>query len=144
MTDYHFNSVEETQHFAEGLVGKILEGSVVALIGNLGTGKTTFTQGFARGLGIEDHVISPTFKLVSEYAGEQTILYHIDCYRLDSPEEFLNIGGEHFLNQEHGITLIEWAERIEPYWSDDWIYIHFNRIAEEPNSRSIKISGMVA
>jgi len=137
-----FYTVEETQNFAKNLAVKIPSGSVVGLIGNLGTGKTTFTQGFAKGLKIEDHVISPTFKLVSEYKGIQQALYHIDCYRLEKPVEFLNIGGEHFLNPEDGITLIEWAERIEPYWSDDWIFIHFNRISGDPNARSIKISGI--
>ncbi|MEA1882863.1 MAG: tRNA (adenosine(37)-N6)-threonylcarbamoyltransferase complex ATPase subunit type 1 TsaE [Candidatus Marinimicrobia bacterium] len=142
MKNYTFHSSEETQKFAENLAGKIPKGSVIGLIGNLGTGKTTFTQGFARGLGIQDHVISPTFKLVSEYEGDDQILYHIDCYRLDKPEEFLNIGGEHFINADHSVTLIEWAERIEPYWFDDWIFIHFNRVSEDPNARLIQISGL--
>jgi len=144
MTEYVFHSDVETQEFAQELASKIPEGSVVALIGNLGTGKTTFTQGFAKGLNIEDQVISPTFKLVSEYEGDNKILYHIDCYRLDKPVEFLNIGGEQFLNPVNGVTLIEWAERIEPYWSDDWIFIHFKHMDEKPDSRTIKITGMVA
>ena len=111
------------------------------MIGNLGAGKTTFTQGFARGLGIKDHVISPTFKLVSEYQGDQ-MLYHADCYRLDQPKDFLNIGGEEFLNPVDGITLIEWAERIEPFWSDDWIFIYFYHIKNELDSRKIRITGI--
>jgi len=142
MNEYEFHSVEETQQFAEGFGQKLLLGSVVGLIGNLGTGKTTFTQGFAKGLGIDDHVISPTFKLVSEYDGVHSSLYHIDCYRLGHPDEFLNIGGEHFLNPIEGITLIEWADRIEPLWSDDWIYLHFDRIESKPDTRTLKISGI--
>ena len=142
MNEYEFHSVEETQQFAEGFGQKLLLGSVVGLIGNLGTGKTTFTQGFAKGLGIDDHVISPTFKLVSEYDGVHSSLYHIDCYRLDHPDEFLNIGGEHFLNPIEGITLIEWADRIEPLWSDDWIFLQFDRIESKPDTRTLKISGI--
>lgn len=142
MSKLKFHSVEETQQFAEGFAQKLLSGSVVGLIGNLGTGKTTFTQGFAKGLGINDHVISPTFKLVSEYDGTQSPLYHIDCYRLGHPDEFLNIGGEHFLNPIEGITLIEWADRIEPLWTDDWIFLHFDRIESQPNTRTLQITGI--
>ncbi|MBC8346000.1 MAG: tRNA (adenosine(37)-N6)-threonylcarbamoyltransferase complex ATPase subunit type 1 TsaE [Candidatus Marinimicrobia bacterium] len=142
MREHVFHSVQETQSFAKDLAQTIPEGSIIALIGNLGSGKTTFAQGFALGLDIQDSVISPTFKLVSEYEGTRCPLYHIDCYRLDAPEDFLNIGGENYLNPEHGITLIEWAERIEPYWTDRWIFIYFNRLAENANARSIKISGL--
>jgi tRNA threonylcarbamoyladenosine biosynthesis protein TsaE len=142
MKIFTFNSVADTQGFAESFALKIPSESVVGLIGNLGTGKTTFTQGFAKGLGVKDHVISPTFKLVSEYDGDDLALNHVDCYRLDQPVEFLNIGGENFLNPENGITLIEWAERIKPYWSDDWIFIHFNRVEGYPNTRLIQISGI--
>ena len=141
MNEKRLESPEKTQIFASDLAKNIEPGTVVALIGNLGAGKTTFAQGFAKGMGFNNHIISPTFKLISEYVGKVN-LYHIDCYRLEKPVEFLNIGGEHFLNPEDGITLIEWAERIEPYWSDDWIFIHFNRISGDPNARSIKISGI--
>ena len=142
MTSFTFHSVDKTQQFAKGFARKFHPGSVVGLIGNLGTGKTTFTQGFAQGLGIDDHVISPTFKLVSEYNGTHLSLFHIDCYRLDHHDEFLNIGGEHFLNPTEGITLIEWAERIKPFWTDDWIFLHFDHIESEPNTRTIQISGI--
>ena len=143
MMETVLNSFQEMQTFGKKLAKKIHGGTIIALIGNLGSGKTTFAQGFARGLGIQDSVISPTFKLVSEYEGTHYPLYHIDCYRLDSPEDFLNIGGENYLNPENGITLIEWAERIEPFWTDRWILIHFNRLSENVNARSIKISGLV-
>ncbi len=142
MSEFEFNSVAETQQFAESFAQKVPPGSVVGLIGNLGTGKTTFTQGVAKGLGIDDHVISPTFKLVSEYEGSHSTLYHIDCYRLDHPDEFMNIGGEHFLNPIEGITLIEWADRIEPLWTDDWIFLHFDRIESQPDTRTLQISGI--
>lgn len=135
------HSVEETQSLAEKLAQKIPSGSVVALIGNLGTGKTTFTQGFAKGLGIDERVGSPTFKLVSEYEGEPHNLYHIDCYRLENSTDFLNIGGEAFLAPEIGVTLMEWAEIIEDILPTKIITIRFSRIDGKPETRQIKIEG---
>lgn len=140
MNEKRFDSPEKTQIFASELAKNVEPGTVIALIGNLGAGKTTFAQGFAKGLGLNNHVISPTFKLVSEYIGNIS-LYHIDCYRLDTSFDFLNIGGEEYLNPIDGITLIEWPERINDLWSDDWIYIYFKRIEEDPNTRIIKIKG---
>jgi tRNA threonylcarbamoyladenosine biosynthesis protein TsaE len=140
MNEKRFDSPEKTQIFASELAKNVESGTVIALIGNLGAGKTTFAQGFAKGLGLNNHVISPTFKLVSEYIGNVS-LYHIDCYRLDTSFDFLNIGGEEYLNPIDGITLIEWPERINDLWSDDWIYIYFKRIKEDANTRIIKIKG---
>ena len=140
MNEKRFDSPEKTQIFASELAKNIEPGTVIALIGNLGAGKTTFAQGFAKGLGLNNHVISPTFKLVSEYIGNVS-LYHIDCYRLETSFDFLNIGGEEYLNPIDGITLIEWPERINDLWSDDWIYIYFKRIKEDANTRIIKIKG---
>ena len=103
MSESIFNSAIKMQTFASEFANKVSKGTVVALIGNLGAGKTTFTQGFARGLGIDDHVISPTFKLVSEYQGDQ-MLYHVDCYRLDQPKDFLNIGDRVFITMDASVT----------------------------------------
>ena len=143
MNEKRLDSPEKTQLFASELAKNIKPGTVIALIGNLGAGKTTFAKGFAKGLGFSDHVISPTFKLISEYVGNVN-LYHIDCYRIDTSFDFLNIGGEHYLNPIDGITLIEWPERINNLWSDDWIFIYFERIDEEPNTRIIKIKGKIS
>ncbi len=140
MIEKKLDSPEKTQLFASQLAKNIEPGSVIALIGNLGAGKTTFAKGFAKGLGVKDHVISPTFKLVSEYIGDVS-LYHIDCYRIDTSFDFLNIGGEHYLNPIDGVTLIEWPERINNLWSNEWIFIYFKSIEEEPNTRIIKIEG---
>ena len=137
-----FNSVDETQAFASNYAKDIANGKVIALIGDLGTGKTTFSQGFAHGLGINEHVISPTFKLVSEYQGDRN-LYHIDCYRMKSAKDFLNIGGEQFILSDDSITLIEWANRIKSLWSEDWIFIYFSLINNQSNSRMIKISNLI-
>tara|TARA_B100001250_G_scaffold375768_1_gene363582 strand:+ start:534 stop:965 length:432 start_codon:yes stop_codon:yes gene_type:complete len=140
MKKFTFKSPIETKSFATSYARKISNGSIIALIGNLGAGKTTFSQGFALGLGISESVISPTFKLVSEYHGKR-VLNHIDCYRLESSSDFLNIGGENFLNNNDGITIIEWADRIKDIWLDDWIIIYFDRDEYDSNIRYIKITG---
>ncbi len=138
MKNYIFKSPEETKEFASELAQKVPDGTIIALIGNLGTGKTTFSQGFALGMNINESIISPTFKLVSEYYGHRT-LNHIDCYRLDSSADFLNIGGENFLNCDNGVTLIEWADRIKELWIDDWMFIYFDRDQKFPETRFVKI-----
>ena len=143
MNEKQLDSPDMTQLFASKLAKNIESGTVIALIGNLGAGKTTFAKGFAKGLGFSDHVISPTFKLISEYIGNIN-LYHIDCYRIDTSFDFLNIGGEHYLNPIDVITLIEWPERINNLWSEDWIFIYFERIENEPNKRIIKIKGKIS
>ena len=117
-------------------------GSVVTLIGNLGTGKTTFVQGLAMAIGIKERVGSPTFKLVSEYEGKDYFLYHIDAYRLEGVNDFLNIGGEEYLKPRKGITLIEWADIIEEIFDDDIIKIKFSRVEDDPSSRKLEIEGI--
>ena len=77
---------------------------------------------------------------MSEYNGIRP-LYHIDCYRLESSADFLNIGGENFLNNVDGITLIEWADRMKDIWLDDWIIIYFDRDENDEGIRHIKIKG---
>tara|TARA_B100002051_G_scaffold151018_1_gene142910 strand:- start:43 stop:483 length:441 start_codon:yes stop_codon:yes gene_type:complete len=136
------NSVQETKNFANSLSKKFQKGQVIALNGDLGSGKTTFSQGIAKGLGIEQHVGSPTFKLVSEYVGKFLKLYHVDCYRLNNAEEFLNLGGENLLLPDNGITLIEWANIIQELLPENVIEIVFSRVKTEPNKRLIVIRGM--
>ncbi len=135
-------SVNETKQFARGLSKYFQEGQVIALKGDLGSGKTTFSQGIAEGVGVEQHVGSPTFKLVSEYVGEVFKLYHVDCYRLNNADEFLNLGGENLLLPDDGITLIEWANVIQELLPEDVIEIVFSRVKGEPNKRILKIRGM--
>ena len=135
-------SVEETQNLAKKLAKKISQGSVISLIGDLGTGKTTFTKGFAKQLGIEDHVTSPTFKLVSEYQGEKYKLYHIDAYRMDGPNDFLNIGGEEYLSSKKNITIIEWGDLLMDLLPERTITVNFTRIKLPKESRRIQIRGI--
>ena len=139
--EIHCNSADETKKFASKIAKKIKVGSVIALNGDLGTGKTTFSQGFAKGLGVHQHVGSPTFKLVSEYSGYTMKLYHVDCYRLNNSEEFLNLGGENLLLPHDGITLIEWANLIEELLPLDSIEIKFLRFKDNKTKRLLRISG---
>ena len=135
------HSVEETQKFASEFSKTIEIGSIISLNGNLGAGKTTFAQGFARGMGIKQHVGSPTFKLVSEYSGEKMKLFHVDCYRLNGIEDFLNMGGENLLLPENGVCLFEWASIIDGVLPYNTIIIDFIRFKDIPNKRLIKIYG---
>ena len=139
---FNSNSIEDTQFLAQRLAEKIMVGSVVTLVGNLGTGKTTFTQGFAKAIGVNERVGSPTFKLVSEYEGKDHWLYHIDAYRLEGVNDFLKIGGEEYLRPERGITLIEWADIISEIFDDEITSIKFSRIKGNSNSRKIEIIGI--
>ena len=133
------NSVIETQSFASKFAYKMKNGAVIALIGNLGSGKTTFTQGFAEGLGINQHIGSPTFKLVSEYIGSRYKLYHADCYRLKNSNDFLNFGGENLLIPIDGVTIIEWADIIKEILPEHTIIINFDRTKKDLNHRVLKI-----
>ncbi len=105
-------SPEETFFFAEALGREALPGQVYTLDGDLGVGKTVFTQGFARGLGIRDSVSSPTFTILQEYDEGRLPLYHFDVYRIGDPEEMAELGFEDYLYGE-GVCLIEWAQLIE-------------------------------
>ena len=135
---YVSNSESQTISFGSKFSKKVKLGSVIALIGNLGSGKTTFTKGFAKGLNIKEHVGSTTFKIVSEYEGKYFNLYHIDSYRLKNSNDFLKIGGEEFLIQETGFTLIEWADLIRDILPKKTITINFSRLNHE-NSRRIEV-----
>jgi tRNA threonylcarbamoyladenosine biosynthesis protein TsaE len=107
-------SAEETKQFAKDLAKDFLNGGIIALSGDLGAGKTTFAQGFALGLGIEDKVISPTFLIIRQYPipDQKNWFYHIDLYRLENID-LKNSGLEEILRDETNVVLIEWADKIE-------------------------------
>ncbi len=133
-------SLDETKELAAKIAEEISGENVIALIGGLGTGKTAFAQGFAKAMGIKEAVGSPTFKLISEYEGKKSWLYHIDCYRLKNAQQFINIGGEEYLVPDKGITLIEWADIIKEILPNNTIVINFKRIIGKSNHREIIIS----
>ena len=141
-SEYRCTSVTETQSIAANLANSLPTGIVIALIGDLGSGKTTFAQGFAKGLGISEHVGSPTFKLVSEYDGQKGKLIHVDAYRLKGIDDFMNIGGEDILATPRAIILIEWGDKLESILPPDAIRISFKRVLNVENERVISIKGL--
>ena len=133
-------SAIETKNLAKNLAKELPVGTIVALIGDLGSGKTTFAQGFAEGLDIFESIVSPTFKLVSEYDGEKCKLIHVDTYRLDGIEDFLNICGEDIITTPGAIILIEWADKIIDILPPDTVQINFQRVLNTENDRELIIN----
>ncbi len=136
---YQTNSLEETQKIASDLAKKMKPG-VIALYGDLGAGKTTFTQGFAKGLGIKDKIISPTFVLIRQHQipNKKQVFYHVDMYRIDNPASIKELGIEDLLNTKDDLVLIEWAEKIEDFLPKNSTKIFIKTTSE--NQRQITIS----
>lgn len=128
---------EEINEFAKKLANYVKPGDLVALIGDLGTGKTTFSQNFAKEFGVTENLKSPTFNYVLEYFSGKFPLYHFDVYRLSNPEEIYEIGYEDYLNGD-GVLLIEWANIIESELPKEYIEIKFEYFDE--NERKLFIS----
>ena len=105
---YISNSLEETEKIAEDFAKTLKSGDIVLLSGGLGAGKTQFTKGVAKGLGINDTIPSPTFTIMNSYENR---LFHFDLYRLHSFEELINVGAEEFL-YSNGISILEWPECV--------------------------------
>jgi tRNA threonylcarbamoyladenosine biosynthesis protein TsaE len=116
------HSPAETSAFGSRLATTLRRGDVLALTGDLGAGKTHLVKGIAAGLGIASEVTSPTFTLIHEYAGGKFPLYHIDLYRLDSPDEALKIGLDEYLDGD-GVTVIEWADKFSALIPDGALWI---------------------
>lgn len=135
MTDLISNAAEETKDAGRYLADKLKAGDVIALTGPLGAGKTVFVQGVAESLGIREPVTSPTFTLISEYEGRMP-LYHMDLYRLGSPEEFAWLGVEEMLNGT-GISMVEWSERAMDELPGRTIHVSID--IREDGSRNISI-----
>lgn len=104
------HSAEETMSLGKHIGSCLCKGDVLALQGTLAAGKTTLTKGIALGLGITENITSPTFTLISEYSGKLK-LYHMDVYRLDSTEDFINLGVDEMLYGQ-GVCIIEWSEKV--------------------------------
>ncbi len=108
-------------------------GDIIVLTGDLGSGKTKFTEGILKFFGLEDEISSPTFTIVNEYHSNEQSIYHFDVYRLADVDEFYAIGGEEYFNK--GICLIEWGEQIEEILPNNYRKIIFTRDLENENTR---------
>ena len=131
-------SPEETIKIAVQLSKYILPGSIICLSGDLGTGKTAFTQGLGKGLGITDYITSPSYTIINEYYTASMPLYHFDVYRLESPDEIFELGCDEYFFGE-GVTIIEWAEKIKEVLPKEklWITIKYGK---KPNERVISMN----
>ncbi|ALC92551.1 ATP-binding protein [Bacillus sp. FJAT-18017] len=126
--EYISSSTEETMSLSEKLAGYLQPGDVLTLEGDLGAGKTTFTKGLAKGLGIEKMVNSPTFTIIKEYSGRLP-LYHMDVYRVT--DEYEDLGFDEYFEGE-GVTVVEWAHLIGDQLPLDRLDI---RISHEPDNK---------
>lgn len=129
------NSADETILLGEIIARTLVCGDILLFFGDLGAGKTTFTKGLAKGLGIADDVHSPTFTLIHEHAGSKR-LCHIDLYRLETWDEIENLGLEEYLYSD-AITVIEWSERLNNNLPKGSIVVKIKTI--DDNSREISI-----
>lgn len=139
MKNYIFksNSENDTKKFAKEFASKSKNGDVIVLSGDLGSGKTKFTEGFLSYFGLENEISSPTFTIVNEYHKNDINIYHFDVYRLEDSSEFYAIGGEEYF--ERGICIIEWGELIQDALPKKYIKINFSRCPEDDNSRILNI-----
>ena len=127
----------DTIELAQNIESEKFPNMVICLMGDLGSGKTVFTKGFASSLEIEEAVTSPTFNIIKEYTSGQMDLYHMDVYRLDGKVEDLGIEDYY---TKGGITIIEWADMIEDYLPEERLEIKFKLSDEEEDTRIITIT----
>lgn len=131
------NTPEQTEALGEALGKTLCGGEIIAYIGGLGAGKTAFTRGLARGLGISMRVTSPTYTIVNEYTGGRLPLFHFDMYRLESADDLFDIGWEDYL-QRGGVCAVEWSENVEDAM-EGAIFVRITKISDE--EREIMIEG---
>lgn len=136
MREFISESYEQTLQFASDFAKSVPRGSVIGFIGGLGMGKTAFTSGFVKGLGIVAEVSSPTFAICNEYIGENARVYHFDMYRIENWDDLYSTGYFDYLNDKSYI-LAEWSENIFGALPDDAIIIEIEKLGE--NSRKFYI-----
>ena len=132
------NSEKETFDFAKSFAKKLKGGEVIGLIGDLGAGKTIFTKGLAAGLGVKQNITSPTFVLMKIYKirnpkSEIRNLAHLDAYRIKSPQDITAIGAEEYFNRPDTVTIIEWADKINPAPFEQSNSIHDTNLKNKKN-----------
>ncbi|MCX6719562.1 MAG: tRNA (adenosine(37)-N6)-threonylcarbamoyltransferase complex ATPase subunit type 1 TsaE [Candidatus Staskawiczbacteria bacterium] len=148
---YTTKNFKDTQELGEKIALRLRSGQakenrksavVLALRGNLGGGKTTFLQGFAKGLGIKENITSPTFVIQKKFEIRNSkfeTFYHLDCYRLNKPEEILELDYKNIIKNPKNIVAIEWPEKIEKLLPKDTIEITFKFIDENNREINLKI-----
>lgn len=124
------NSPQETKELGKKMAERAKPGDVFTLVGDLGVGKTVFTQGIAEGLGIDEPVNSPTFTIVQEYESGRMPFYHFDVYRIGDPEEMDEIGFDDYIYGD-GLCLIEWADLIEEILPEKRVAIRIEKDLEK-------------
>ena len=137
--EYITKSKDETENIAKEIALSAKRGDLFALSGDLGSGKTTFTKGFARGLGVEEEITSPTFVIFKQYRAKAPInnFVHVDCYRLESSADAESVGLLEIIEQKNSIVLIEWPEKIMEAIPKEAKLLNFEYIDE--NTRRITI-----
>ena len=138
MQEYLTHSEAETEQAGADFARALPDGKVVAMYGELGSGKTAFVRGMARGMGLTCRVSSPTFTIVNEYEGPRELI-HFDMYRLGSADELFDIGWEDYLARG-GVCAVEWSENVEDALRDA-IHITIEKDPLEPDTRRITIEG---
>ena len=123
-------SEKQTYDFAKSLGENCKPGQIYCLDGDLGVGKTVFTKGFAKGLNIEDEIVSPTFTIIQVYEEGKLPLYHFDVYRIGSPDEMFEIGYEDYFYGE-GVSLVEWATLVEEIIPSEAIHVTIEKDLEK-------------
>lgn len=136
MLKFVSNSEIETKDIASKLASKLNVGDIIILSGELGSGKTKFTEGFLSHWNLQDEISSPTFTIVNEYHSDNTNIYHFDVYRLEDIDEFYAIGGTEYF--DNGISIIEWGELIEDILQK-CIKINITKDIDNPDKRYISI-----
>ena len=133
------HSERETEAAGAALAAKLPDGAVVAMYGELGSGKTAFVRGMARGMGIGCRVSSPTFTIVSEYEGKRTLI-HFDMYRLGSADELWGIGWDDYLDRG-AVCAVEWSENVQDAFTGNEVTVRFEKLGAD--ERRITIGGPV-
>lgn len=132
------NTFKETQKLGKTFAKTLKKGDVICLYGDLGSGKTTFTQGLAKGLGIKNRIISPTFIIVRSHQLKIGMFYHIDLYRVESEKDLEGLGIEEIINDKNNIVVVEWAEKLKKYLPQKRVDIKF--FHEKEDVRKITFS----
>ena len=135
-TELRTTSAEETEAAGARLAAGLRPGDVVALVGELGAGKTCFIQGLVRGLGATTRATSPTFVLINQYRGRLPI-YHVDAYRTESLVELVDLGVSELLDGE-GVTVVEWADKLLPLLPPRTIEVRIAGVGDEPRTITIR------